>query len=216
MKKIFIAGTDTDVGKTYTSVALLHYFNAQGLKTIAHKPLASGSEKDAAGELRNSDALALQAAASVKLPYTVVNPFCFEPPIAPHVAASRIGLTLQLSDLDAHFKTVQTYPADLCLVEGAGGWHTPVNEKTLLSDWVVHQGFSVILVVKIKLGCLNHTILTAQAIEKTGLPFLGWIANCMEPNYSEIDSSIVYLKNYLKAPCLNILAHSGGIEELFA
>jgi dethiobiotin synthetase len=180
-RNIFITGTDTEVGKTYVSSLILCLLNDQDLRTIGLKPIAAGAcEMD--GELKNEDAVALQAAASVKLPYSEVNPFCCKEAIAPHIAASHEGRSLSVEQISHQISTVlRKTEYDICLIEGAGGWYVPLNDEESLSDLVVHNDWDVVLVVGIKLGCINHALLSAEALKNSGVNCVGWIANCVEP-----------------------------------
>ena len=168
---VFITGTDTDAGKTYVSVLLLQLLNDTGLITVGLKPISAGCElvevSPGNEQLRNADALALQSAASLKLEYDVINPIAFAPPIAPHIAAKEADVKITTQALTAHYQSVQEgYQADFTLVEGAGGWRLPLsveqNEQVFLSDFVVAQQLPTILVVGMKLGCLNHALLTYE------------------------------------------------------
>ena len=157
MKKIFITGTDTGVGKTRVTAELLKQFAEQNIKACGFKPIASGAER-IDGELRNDDALQLQQASPMSLPYDAINPWCFEPAIAPHIAASQVGVSLEFNALTDGLNQLETYSPDLVLIEGAGGWHLPLGQGRFLSEWVSSQELDVILVVGIRLGCLNHAM----------------------------------------------------------
>lgn len=198
---IFITGTDTGVGKTYIATRLLKQYNDKGLKTIGLKPVASGCELTN-GKLYNDDARALQQAASVKLDYDLVNPFAFLPPIAPHLAAHATKTTLTVHTLIEKTKTALQIPADIRLVEGAGGWLLPLNDRETMADFVIRQNFSVILVVGMRLGCLNHALLTANIMQATNVHCIGWIANCMDPSMPYLNENIETLKQQLWMPHL--------------
>lgn len=178
MKQIFfITGTDTGVGKTYISCQLLANANRQGKHTLGLKPLAAGADMTANG-LRNDDALALQAVSTVKLPYGMINPFCFAQPIAPHIAAAQQGVSLTAANIANRIESAITATnADYIIIEGAGGWRVPVNETETLADVVKRLKVPVILVVGMKLGCMNHALLTAEAIQSDGIVLAGWVAN---------------------------------------
>lgn len=182
MKQIFfVTGTDTDAGKTYSACALLHHAQQKGLRTLGLKPLASGAQLCAEG-LRNEDALALMAASSIKLPYEAINPFCFAEPIAPHIAAAHGDVLLSAETIAQKIQAVLKHTDfDYALIEGAGGWRTPINNSETLADVVKILNIPVILVVGLKLGCLNHALLTREAILADGLPLHGWIANDLAP-----------------------------------
>lgn len=198
MRGFFITGTDTGVGKTTMGVHLLKQFNQEGLRTLGLKPVASGSEQTPEG-LRNEDALLLQAASSIQLDYTQVNPFAFAPAIAPHIAAKAAGIELSVSKIARHCQQViESYQPDVVIVEGAGGWQVPLNDQESFADLAIALDFPVILVVAIRLGCINHALLSWQVIQSTALPFAGWIANCMVPDMPVIQDNIDTLTHWLQ------------------
>ena len=197
----FIAGTDTEVGKTTIAAGLLCAARRQGLSTAACKPVASGSELTADG-LRNSDALALLGQCSLPLSYDQVNPFAFAPAIAPHLAAREAGVELSAAVLLAPVRHVLNQRADFTVVEGAGGWRVPLGDGGYLSDLPVALGLPVILVVGVRLGCINHAVLTAEAIARDGLRLAGWVANIVDPATSRLDDNLATLTALLAAPCL--------------
>ena len=205
-KKFFIAGTDTEIGKTTIACGLLAAANEQGLRTLALKPVAAGAET-IDGELRNDDALALMDAASVKLSYQQVNPVLFEPPIAPHIAAQQAGKRLTVSQLAGFCRGSLMTPSDFAVVEGAGGWRVPLSGRETLAGLAVELQLPVILVVGMKLGCLNHALLTAEAIQRDGLALAGWVANTVAPDMSCFDENIATLTQSLPAPCLGVVPH---------
>jgi dethiobiotin synthetase len=175
-KSYFVTGTDTEVGKTFVSAAILNACKRAGYSCSAMKPIASGCEwKD--GELRNADALTLMEQATVAIPYKEVNPFAFEPAIAPHIAAAQAKQQIALPDLLTHTKKFMSYEADLKLIEGAGGWRVPLSEESDFSDYAKALGLPVLLVVSIRLGCINHALLSAESIRAKGLVVAGWFAN---------------------------------------
>ncbi|MDH0628696.1 dethiobiotin synthase [Pseudomonas mosselii] len=197
----FIAGTDTDVGKTTIAAGLLHAARQLGLSTLAAKPVASGCVVTAKG-LRNSDALALIDESSVKLPYEAVNPFAFEPAIAPHVAAREAGVALSVPALRDAMQQVLAQHADFTLIEGAGGWRVPLSDHANLSDVAIALKLPVILVVGVRLGCINHALLSAEAIARDGLQLAGWVANIVDPRTSRLEENLSSLAERLPAPCL--------------
>ncbi|MFZ5938392.1 dethiobiotin synthase [Pseudomonas putida] len=197
----FIAGTDTDVGKTTIAAGLLHAARLQGLSTLGAKPVASGCTMTAKG-LRNSDAQALIDESSVKLAYEEVNPFAFEPAIAPHVAAREAGVALEVAVLSRAMRHVLDQRADFTLVEGAGGWRVPLSNHANLSDLAIALKLPVILVVGVRLGCINHALLSAEAIARDGLQLAGWVANIIEPRTSRLEENLASLAERLPAPCL--------------
>lgn len=203
MQTIFITGTDTDAGKTYVAVALLQGLKALGYRTVAQKPVAAGV--NAAGF--NTDALQLQQHATEPLSYELVNPYCLEDAVAPHLAAAKAELVIDSSILSKELQKLQNVNADIALVEGAGGWLLPLDDKTTMADWVIEQQLPVLLVVGMKLGCLNHALLTINEIERSGLKLLGWVANCIDPDMAYQQENISYLQQKLTAPCLGILPY---------
>ncbi|TBW06797.1 dethiobiotin synthase [Azotobacter chroococcum subsp. isscasi] len=197
----FIAGTDTDAGKTTVACGLLHAARRAGLSTAAAKPVASGCAVTPAG-LRNGDALALLGECSLALDYAEVNPFAFAPAIAPHLAAREVGVELNVAALLAPVRKVLARGADFTLVEGAGGWRVPLAGRENLSDLAVALGLPVILVVGVRLGCINHAVLTAEAIARDGLELAGWVANVVDPHTARLDENLATLAERLPAPCL--------------
>nr|WP_024309778.1 dethiobiotin synthase [Pseudomonas sp. P818] len=197
----FVTGTDTEVGKTTIAAGLLHAARLHGLSTAAAKPVASGCVSTAQG-LRNDDALALLAQCSLPLRYEEVNPLAFEPAIAPHLAAREVGVVLDVASLYQSVRGVLDKAADFSLVEGAGGWRVPLSGAQTLSDLAVALGLPVILVVGVRLGCINHAVLSAEAIARDGLPLAGWVANIIEPQTSRLEENLATLAERLPAPCL--------------
>ncbi|GLH30922.1 ATP-dependent dethiobiotin synthetase BioD [Pseudomonas sp. BR1R-5] len=197
----FIAGTDTDVGKTTIAAGLLHAARLQGLSTLGAKPVASGCTVAAKG-LRNADAQALIDESTLKLPYEAINPFAFEPAIAPHVAAREAGVTLEVPALLKAMRHVLDQGADFTLVEGAGGWRVPLSGHANLSDLAIALKLPVILVVGVRLGCINHALLSAEAIARDGLQLAGWVANVIDPRTSRLEENLASLAERLPAPCL--------------
>lgn len=193
-KTIFITGTNTGVGKTVVTSALLRLARQQGVSCVGLKPIASGAQPvSAAGPLRNTDALELQAMGSVSVPYETVNPYCFEPAVAPHLAARASGVSLDLLELVAWSRRASA-GADLVLIEGAGGWRVPLHPVGFLSDLPETLEMDVVLVVGLTLGCLNHARLTAEAIWQGGRSRLtGWVANTVDPGFERIDDNVAAL-----------------------
>jgi dethiobiotin synthetase len=196
----FITGTDTGVGKTAVTLGLMAYLQAQGNTVAAMKPVASGCERTAAG-LVNEDARQLQRQSSVALPYALVNPYAFEPPIAPHIAAAQAGVTIASDTIHSACADIAAR-ADCVLVEGVGGWQVPLNDDETLADLAGILGLEVILVVGIRLGCLNHALLTAQSIVASGCTLAGWVANRLPPAAGCARENINTLKSRLLFPCL--------------
>ena len=200
MKRWFVTGTDTEVGKTVASGALLQAAGAAGYRTAGYKPVASGCEMFAAG-MRNSDALALQRYSSVTLPYEQVNPFAFMEPTSPHIVSAEEGRPVSAEALSQGLRALEAQ-ADWVLVEGAGGWYTPLSDTLTFADWVKQEQLPVILVVGVKLGCINHAMLTADAVQAAGLRLAGWIANQVQPPGKRHQEYLATLKQRLPAPCL--------------
>ncbi|MFB2721524.1 dethiobiotin synthase [Shewanella xiamenensis] len=213
----FVTGTDTDSGKTLVSTALLTAFNREALRagfsrsSLGVKPVASGCEITEKG-LRNSDALKLMSASSLKLSYEQVNPISFEPAIAPHIAAKQQGVNLSPEAILAKLDRAVFAQADFCLIEGAGGWRLPLGEGRYLSELVQQLNLPVILVVGMKLGCLNHAVLTQEAILADGLSIAGWVANCVDPNMSVFDENLATLKEMMTAPFLGCIPHLKQVD----
>lgn len=203
-KQYFIAGTDTDVGKTLVACGILRAAAARGLKTLAIKPVAAGADLTEQG-LRNTDALMLIDAMTESLPYEQVNPVLLAPPIAPHIAAEQAGRRLSVSQLAGFCRGVMMRKVDMVLIEGAGGWRVPLNQREMLSGLAVELQTPVVLVVGMKLGCISHALLTAEAIRADGLVLAGWVANQIDPNMACFDENLATLRNFLPAPCLGVL-----------
>ncbi|MVW74392.1 dethiobiotin synthase [Pseudomonas xionganensis] len=200
----FVTGTDTEIGKTTIAAGLLHAARMSGLTTAAAKPVASGCARTADG-LRNDDALALLGECSLALRYDEVNPLAFEPAIAPHLAAREAGVQLDVASLLGPVQAILAKGAELTLVEGAGGWRVPLAGRENLSDLAVALGLPVILVVGVRLGCINQAVLTAEAIARDGLPLAGWVANLVDPQTSRLEDNLATLAERLSAPCLGFV-----------
>jgi dethiobiotin synthetase len=200
-KRYFVTGTDTDCGKTLISAALLHKAKEQGLKTLGLKPLAAGAEM-LDGELRNDDALQLMAQSSVELTYEQVNPILLEEAIAPSIAAERAGRSLDLSRISGLMRGALMMPNQFCIIEGAGGWYVPLNNRNMLSELAADMELPVILVVGMKLGCINHALLTYQAIQQKNIKVAGWVCNQVDKDMAVLDENIATLKRYITAPYL--------------
>ncbi|HDY84504.1 hypothetical protein LCGC14_0580420 [marine sediment metagenome] len=199
MNSVFVTGTDTDVGKTRISVALIELLQRQHQRVAAMKPIASGCEMTNVG-LRNDDALKLAEQANVDLAYDVINPYAFAPAIAPHIAADQVDVAVELTVIKQRFDVIQQQ-ADVVVVEGAGGWLVPINSTETIESLAVALNLPVILVVDIRLGCINHALLTVKAIESTGLKLQGWVANNFGRNAESIEIAET-LTQRIWAPCL--------------
>lgn len=204
--RFFVTGTDTDVGKTVIAAGLLVAANARGLRTLALKPVAAGAIQTGQG-LRNDDALLLKSRMSVSLSYEQVNPVVFEPAIAPHLAARQAGRGITVSQLAGYCRGTLMTPHDFALVEGAGGWRVPLSDRETLAGLARELNLKVVLVVGMKLGCLNHALLTAEAILRDGLTLAGWVANTPAQTMPCLDENIETLKAFLPAPCLGMVPY---------
>lgn len=200
MSRFFITGTDTDVGKTVATCQLLRAFAGRGMRAVGMKPVASGCEwRD--GALWNVDVAAHAAAGNVQAPLDWVSPYRFEPPIAPHLAARQAGVAIDL-DVLVRYADLLEAQADVLLIEGAGGWLAPLSDRENIESLAVRFGVPVILVVGMRLGCLNHALLTVRAIAQSGLPLAGWIANQVDPDMDCYAENLASLRQRIAAPCL--------------
>lgn len=200
-KKFFVTGTDTGVGKTFVACGLLHAFNQKGLSTLALKPIAAGCEMTSEG-LRNDDALKLIDVMSLDAPYEQVNPVRMAAAVAPHIALEHEGRRVSSAQLEGFCRGAFMKKGDVCLIEGAGGWRVPLNERECISALPVALQIPVILVVGIRLGCVNHALLTVESIRKDGLSIAGWVANRIDPLMDRGDENVAYLKSQLSVPFL--------------
>ena len=198
----FVTGTDTGVGKTRIAVALIHALRAQGLRVAGMKPVSAGQ---APGE-RNEDVVALMQASNVAADLRDVNPYAFEPAIAPHIAAAQAGVRIDLDVIRAAHARLAAQ-ADAVVVEGAGGWRVPLNEREDLADLAQALGAPVVLVVGLRLGCLSHALLTAESVARRGLPWGGWVGNAIDPAMDCRRENIESLMIRLPGPCLGILSY---------
>jgi dethiobiotin synthetase len=194
---VFITGTDTGVGKTVVACALVRGLRAQGLQVAVMKPVASGSHMTPAG-LRDADAVALAASAGYDGPYEELNPYCFEPPISPHIAAKEAGIEIDTSKI-RHIYDALAARADWVVVEGAGGWFAPLNERQTMADIAWGLTVPALMVVGLKLGCLNHAHLTRVGMEAHGVTFAGWVANCVDPDFARPAENLAALERLLGA-----------------
>ena len=204
----FVTGTDTDVGKTAICCALLAAANASGLRTAAIKPVAAGCDEHG----HNSDALQLQAAMSEPLEYAQVNPVALASAIAPHIAAEQEGRNLQAARLAGLCRGVMLSGSQFTLIEGAGGWRVPLNARETLADVAIQLQVKVILVVGMRLGCINHALLSAEAIRRDGLTLAGWIANQPAGRMAHHDENVKTLRRWLPAPLLGEIPRLSPFE----
>jgi dethiobiotin synthetase len=208
-KTFFITGTDTNVGKTYVTVTLLRLFNQLGYSTLGIKPIASGGCSLINSQLVNEDAKALRDASSIKLDYHVINPIRFDQAIAPSIAAIYSNEELSLNRLTAKIKPILSYPVNVKLIEGAGGWYVPLNHNELYAGFVKQEKLPVILVVGMRLGCINHAILTCRALQQDKVIIAGWIANFPDAQtMAESLEVLETLKAFIEAPFIGCTPHN--------
>ena len=218
MKGFFIAGTDTDVGKTRIAAGLLHVLAARGYTTAAMKPVSAGCHDTANGlrqhnmrNLRNDDALILQRHATLALPYEQVNPYAYAAAIAPHIAAAQSGQVIDIAHLKKLFDDMARR-VDSVIVEGAGGWLVPINDHETMANVAQALGLPVILVVRMRLGCLSHALLSAESIAHHGLPLAGWVANILNPDFTPLQHNIDALRARINAPLLGVVPHLENVD----
>ena len=200
MTGFFITGTDTDVGKTIVTLGLMAGLKHKQASVLGMKPVASGCERTKQG-LRNEDALKIQSMGSFEVPYEHINPYAYEPAIAPHIAAAKIGETIVLEKIESSCKYLMNQTEHL-VVEGVGGWRVPLGGNKDISDLAKALKFPIILVVGLRLGCINHALLSAEAIERDGVQFRGWVANQVEDNYADQGLTLECLKEKISVPML--------------
>ncbi|UUO22214.1 dethiobiotin synthase [Colwellia sp. M166] len=211
MLKIFITATDTDAGKTYAAQALVNAFVVNNIKVAVYKPISAGCQY-VNNELVNEDALLLLKQANCQQTVLQINPIAFEPAIAPHIAAIQLQQTINLTDIKQGYDDIIALEPEIIICEGAGGWRLPLGHGNYLSEFVQATQQNVILIVNMKLGCLNHAILTYQAIVADGLNCLGWIANCPE-SMPYLTENIAELTELLPVPKLAELAFEQDIKQ---
>jgi dethiobiotin synthetase len=201
-RTLFVTGTDTGVGKTRAARALIRTARARGTRVCGWKPVATGCERTAEG-LRNPDALALQQAAGTREPYELLNPCAYERAVAPHLASRLEQRPIRITDLDrAHAELAQRY--ELVVVEGAGGWRVPLDEAWTLGAWVSEREWPVVLVVGLRLGCLNHALLTADAVARD-TRLAGWIGNVLPPEMELLEDNLATLRERIASPCWGVM-----------
>lgn len=204
-QSVFITGTDTEVGKTTIAAGLAAKWAGEGVRVGVMKPVASGSELTAAG-LRNPDAQALIAASGRTLDYERVNPYAFEPPIAPHIAAAQAGASIDAARILAAYRQLAA-DSEAVIVEGVGGFRVPLGLGFDTADLAVALDLPVILVVGLRLGCINHALLTAEAISHRGLELAGWVATGLDPEMTCREENLAALREGLEAECLGVVPH---------
>ncbi|HET6631666.1 MAG TPA: dethiobiotin synthase [Rhodanobacteraceae bacterium] len=211
---VFVAGTDTEVGKTFVACALLRALRERGLRASGMKPVASGSEPAPDG-LRNPDALALLEASDPRPDYATCNPFAFAEPVSPHLAAPAHALEVTLAPIEAAYARLAAQ-ADVVVVEGVGGWQAPLSPRLLASALPQALRLPVVLVVGLRLGCLNHAQLSARAILADGCPLLGWVANRIDAGMLRPDDNLAALRALLPAPCLGVVPAAADAAQATA
>ena len=211
MQQYFITGTDTEVGKTYVTQKLLLAANTVGLSTLGYKPIAAGCERRG-DEWVNEDALALQQASSIKVDLHEINPIALPPPIAPHIAAAEHNQTITTNAIVTGLQQLHRYQPEVVLMEGAGGWRLPINRSEYLSDVVKQLELPVIVVVGMRLGCINHALLTIEAIKRDGLNVKGWIANRIDTEMLRYQENLTTLKQRISEPLLAEIPFSTEID----
>ncbi len=202
----FITGTDTDVGKTYVTCKLISDYVAQGYNVVGMKPVAAGGDF-VDGKWLNDDVLKLEAASNVKAPRELINPYSFKEAIAPHIAAERAGVEIKTEVIKQAFDAL-TKLADIVIVEGAGGFLVPLNDKENVADLAAVLNIPIILVVGMKLGCINHSLLTVEAIKARKLILHGWIANQIASNMAFCDENIATITQKTRMDCMANYAYS--------
>jgi len=205
----FITGTDTDVGKTLVATGLLDAARRLGLDTIGLKPVAAGVDGQHGGAAGNVDAVALRAAATTELDYAAVNPVLLKWSVAPHIAAAAEGVRIDVAEVATQCRRALAIPHDLAVIEGAGGWLVPLNETETCADLCIALELPAILVVRMKLGCLNHALLTAAAIRAAGGTLAGWVANCADADMPAQRENIDALRQRMAAPLLGCIPRLG-------
>lgn len=206
----FVTGTDTGVGKTLVTCALLHAFAARGLRVVGMKPVAAGA-RDEDGRLINEDVTAIEAASNVSAPHELVNPYCFAAPVAPHIAANEARVSIDLARLQSAYAALASR-ADCVIVEGAGGFRVPLGADYDTGDLASSLRLPVLLVVGMRLGCINHALLTAAAVEAAGLRLAGWFANHIDPDMKYATQNVCALEERLRAPLLARIAYATRVD----
>lgn len=213
MSGFFITGTDTEIGKTFTSTLLIKLLGDEGLNVIGMKPIASGA-KIIDGELKNEDALSLIDASNVDVSYKNINQYVFEPAVSPHIAAKQVNVEIEIEKIKNNFSDLEKI-SDVVVVEGVGGWYAPLSSHTTVADLAEGLQLPIILVVGLRLGCLNHALLTAQTIRQSGLPIAGWVANHVDNDFSSCEENIITLKHFLHDfPFLGYIPYQTNLKDI--
>ena len=209
---VFVTGTDTGVGKTFVATALIRALARAKVRVAGMKPVAAGAVQTGAGS-RNEDALALAASANVAAPYHVINPYCFEAAVSPHLAAADEGVAIDTQVIRDSFETLLKEAADFVVVEGAGGWLAPIGATQTMADVAIALDLPVVLVVGLRLGCLNHSLLTKRAVKASGLRFAGWIGNAIDPDFECREENIATLERMLEGAAMDVLKYELAHEN---
>ncbi|HEX9139782.1 MAG TPA: dethiobiotin synthase [Steroidobacteraceae bacterium] len=207
----FIAGTDTSVGKTRVTTALLRAMRKTGLKVAGMKPVAAGADRRD-GRLFNEDAVLIQSSSGQLTPYEQLNPYCLPDPLSPHIAANRAGISIDPGVIKRNFDAICANH-ELILVEGAGGWLAPISLAQTMADVAIRLDVPVVLVVGIRLGALNHAQLTYRAIHASGLKFAGWIGSVLQKDFPALPENLALLEHALGAPALAVLPHDDSTAD---
>lgn len=200
----FVIGTDTNVGKTYVASALVRHFAAKGYPTVGMKPVASGCMRSQNDDFLNDDVVALTLASNLSTSLDLVNPYRFEPAIAPHIAAEQSGVVIDCAKIKLAYQQLAAL-ADVVIVEGAGGFFVPLNHEENLADLADLLNIPIILVVGMRLGCINHALLTVEAIKARGLTLAGWVANRVDAEMPVFEENLVSLQQRIAAPCISVV-----------
>ncbi len=206
MAGYFITGTDTDAGKTLVTLGLMYALQQRGLRVNGFKAVAAGSQM-INGQRCNSDAFLLMqqgSADAMQISNQQINPYLFDPPVAPHIAAAAINRNIDMNIIESAYDYIQQL-SDVVLAEGAGGWLVPLNAEYSVGDIAVRIGLPVVIVVGLKLGCINHARLTLAAVRASGCTVAGWIGSMLDEQQPYVDDNIATLKQYLQVPCLGIV-----------
>jgi len=203
MNGVFVTGTDTDCGKTVVARGVVAALRSQGLRVGVMKPVSAGAERTPEG-LRNRDALDLMAESGLDLRYATVNPCAYAPAIAPHIAAAQAGVPIRFAPLLEAFAQIRD-ASEVVVVEGAGGWRVPLGPDGDMADLAAALGLPVLLVVGLRLGCLNHALLTAESIARRGCRLAGWVGNRVDPRMAVPDENVATLREHLRVPCWGLV-----------
>lgn len=201
---VFVTGTDTGIGKTRVSIHLMEHLKAKGFRVLGMKPVASGCVEAEDGQLRNHDALLLQRHASFEAPYSLVNPYAFQLPASPHIAARKAAATIELNIIRECYRSLRA-DSDFVVVEGVGGWEVPLASDLRLPELARSLNLPVVLVVGLRLGCLNHAFLSSRAIQESGCELLGWVGNLIDPNFLHLEENLESLGLAIPASRLGLL-----------